>query len=375
MIYLDSAATTFQKPPQVAAAVNAAMFRASSPGRGGHRFGKEAARIAYSCREAAANLFRMPNPEQVIFTFNATHGLNIAIHSLVKPGSRVVISGYEHNAVTRPLYAIDNVEIRIVSAAPFDTAGMLQAFQHEINSGADVVICTHVSNVFGFILPVREIAALCRQRQIPLIIDASQSAGCVPIDFTALGAEFVAMPGHKGLYGPQGTGLLLCRKDALPLIYGGTGSVSALQEMPDFLPDRLEAGTPNIPGIAGLDAGIKFVSAMGVSRIGQHEKKLIQMLGTQLKRSPEIEVFLSDNIDTQSGVLSFAVDGVDCERAGEWLNRHGIAVRAGLHCAPIAHKSAGTLERGTIRASVSCFTSRDEIRQTIGRIHQLLKIR
>ena len=372
MIYLDSAATTFQKPPQVAAAVNAAMFRASSPGRGGHRFGKEAARIAFSCREAASNLFHVENPEQVIFTFNATHGLNIAIRSLVKPGSRVVISGYEHNAVTRPLYAIDNVEIRIASAAPFDTGRILQAFQYEIDSGADVVICTHVSNVFGFILPVSEIAALCRERDIPLIIDASQSAGCVPINFTALGAEFIAMPGHKGLYGPQGTGLLLCKNDALPLIYGGTGSISALQEMPDFLPDRLEAGTPNIPGIAGLLEGIRFVSSVGVSGIGQREKMLIQILGSQLSHIPELRVFLSDNLDIQSGVLSFEMINMDCERVGEWLSRHGVAVRAGLHCAPMAHRSAGTLDRGTIRASVSCYNTKEEIYQTVGCIHQLL---
>ena len=372
MIYLDSAATTFQKPPQVAAAVNAAMFRASSPGRGGHRFGKEAARIAFSCREAASNLFHVENPEQVIFTFNATHGLNIAIRSLVKPGSRVVISGYEHNAVTRPLYAMDNVEIRIASAAPFDTGGILQAFQYEIDSGADVVICTHVSNVFGFILPVSEIAALCRERDIPLIIDASQSAGCVPINFTALGAEFFAMPGHKGLYGPQGTGILLCKNDALPLIYGGTGSISALQQMPDFLPDRLEAGTPNIPGIAGLLEGIRFVSSVGVSGIGQREKMLIQILGSQLSHIPELRVFLSDNLDIQSGVLSFEMINLDCERVGEWLSRHGVAVRAGLHCAPMAHRSAGTLDRGTIRASVSCYNTKEEIYQTVGCIHQLL---
>lgn len=375
MIYLDSAATTFQKPPQVAAAVNTAMFRASSPGRGGHRFGKEAARIAFSCREAASNLFHVENPEQVIFTFNATHGLNIAIRSLVRPGSRVVISGYEHNAVTRPLYAIDNVEIRIASAAPFDTGRILQAFQYEIDSGADVVICTHVSNVFGFILPVNEIAALCRERDIPLIIDASQSAGCVPINFTALGAEFIAMPGHKGLYGPQGTGLLLCKNNALPLIYGGTGSISALQEMPDFLPDRLEAGTPNIPGIAGLLEGIRFVSSVGVSSIGQREKMLIQILGSQLSHIPELRVFLSDNLDTQSGVLSFEMINMDCERVGEWLSRHGVAVRAGLHCAPMAHRSAGTLDRGTIRASVSCFNTKEEIYQTVGCIHQLLNTR
>ncbi len=373
MIYLDNAATTLQKPPAVAAAVVGAMSRAASPGRGGHQWGKTAAQIAFSCREAAAQLFHVTNPEQVIFTFNATHGLNIAIHSMVKPGSRVLISGYEHNAVTRPLYAMDDVEVRIATAAPFDVSGIVQSFQREINLGADVVICTHISNVFGFILPIDEIAALCRQRSIPFLIDASQSAGCVPIDFTALGAEFVAMPGHKGLYGPQGTGLLLCKKEALPFMYGGTGSVSALQEMPDFLPDRLEAGTPNIPGIAGLNEGIRFISSIGVSNIGSYEKSLIQKFGSFLRDQPGIQPFISPSPDVQSGVLSFCMEGLDCERVGEWLSHHGVAVRAGLHCAPIAHQSADTLKQGTVRASVSCFNTMDEVAQAAGCIHRLLK--
>lgn len=373
MIYLDSAATTLQKPPEVYAAVINAMSHSASPGRGGHQWGKEAARIAYSCREAAAELFHVPEPEQVIITSNATHGLNLAIRTLVKPGSSVLISGYEHNAVTRPLYAIPNTEVRIVSCCPFDSESLLHSFSEELKKGADVVVCTHVSNVFGYILPIEEISHLCKQAATPLIIDASQSAGCVPINFTALDSEFVAMPGHKGLYGPQGTGLLLCKSQTEPLLYGGTGSLSALQTMPDFLPDRLEAGTPNIPGIAGLLEGIKFVSRIGADTIGRHERKLIQSAAKQLDSLPKIHAYYSDDPIRQAGVLSFTVDGLDCEQIGEWLGQHGIAVRAGLHCAPTAHQSAGTLECGTVRISVSAFNTRTEINQFICVIQKLIQ--
>lgn len=365
MIYLDSAATTLQKPPQVAAAVISAMRRASSPGRGGHPWGMCAAKTAYRCREEAASLFHVSEPEQVIFTFNATHGLNLAIHTLVKPGSTVLISGYEHNAVTRPLYAIPNLELRVALSDPFDDEEIIQSFRNELERGVDVVICTHVSNVFGYILPIEEISRLCQEYAVPLVVDASQSAGCVPIDFTSLGAQFIAMPGHKGLYGPQGTGLLLCAKNAQPLLYGGTGSQSMRQDMPDFLPDRLEAGTPNIPGIAGLMEGIRFVSRLGIERIACHERRLIYNLGMQLKKIPGTKVFLAPKPEKQAGVLSFTMQECDCEQVGEWLGNKNVAVRAGLHCAPIAHKTAGTLERGTIRASVSVFNTLDEMGRTV----------
>ena len=373
MIYLDSAATTLQKPASVSRAVSAAMGRAASPGRGGHPWGTQANRIVFRCREAAAKLFHVPEPEQIVFTCNATHALNIAIRSLVRPGSRVLISGYEHNAVSRTLNAVPDLRCRVALSRPFDSEGMVDSFRSELERGADVVVCTHVSNVFGFILPITEIAQLCRRYQTPLIVDASQSAGCVPIDFTEIGAEFIAMPGHKGLYGPQGTGLLLCGSAAQPLLFGGTGSLSAQQGMPDFLPDRLEAGTPNVPGIAGLMAGIGFVSGMGVERIAAHEKKLIRALGERLKRCDGMKVFLAADPAQQSGVLSVVPEGRDCEEVGEWLANRGVGVRAGLHCAPIAHQTAGTLHSGTVRLSVSAFNTMDEVCAVSGLLGQLCR--
>ena len=329
MIYLDSAATTLQKPPAVARAVSSAVGRLATPGRGGHVPAMRAAETAFLCRQAAAELFQVESPEQVVFTSNATHGLNLAIHSLLKPGDAVVISGYEHNAVTRPLHAL-GVNIRVAAGPLFDPEAQVRAFERQLDETVRAVICNHVSNVFGFILPVEGIAALCRERRIPFVLDASQSAGCLPVHMGELGAAFVAMPGHKGLYGPQGTGLLLCGAETHPLLMGGTGSASALQAMPDFLPDRLEAGTHNMPGIAGLS------------------------------RIPGVTVY-GDGGAVQAGVLSFQIDGMDCEAVGEALGARGIAVRAGLHCAPLAHQSAGTLEAGTVRASVSAFNTPREV--------------
>ena len=334
MIYLDSAATTLQKPPEVAVAAARAIRRLASPGRGGHRPAMEAARLAFSCREEAAALFRVPTPEQVVFTASATHGLNLAIQTLVRPGARVALSGYEHNAVTRPLHAL-GAQLLVARAPLFQPEAMAAAFQAQLDQGAEAAVCTHVSNVFGHILPMEEIARLCRERGVPLIIDASQSAGVLPLDFQTLGADFIAMPGHKGLYGPQGTGLLLCGRMPEPLLQGGTGSESVRQEMPDFLPDRAEPGTHNIPGIAGLLEGLREV--------------------------PGVQTFYAPGGVNQTGVLSFRLSGRDCEEVGEALADRGFALRAGLHCAPLAHRTAGTLDTGTVRASLSAFSREWEV--------------
>ena len=360
MIYLDSAATTLQKPPTVYRAVRSAMATMTSPGRGTYGPAARASRTLLACREAAAALFQVDQPEQVVLTFNATHGLNLAIHSLVRPGATVLLSGYEHNAVTRPLAAIPELRLRVVRAPMFCPDLFLEALEHQLNRGVDVVICTHVSNVFGYALPVEEVANLCRQRQVPLIVDASQSAGVLPVTMQAWGAAFVAMPGHKSLYGPQGTGLLLCGAETHPLLMGGTGSASALQAMPDFLPDRLEAGTHNMPGIAGLLEGLRYVQTQGTERILTHERRLIRQAAAGLSRIPGVTVY-GDGGAVQAGVLSFQIDGMDCEAVGEALGARGIAVRAGLHCAPLAHQSAGTLEAGTVRASVSAFNTPREV--------------
>ena len=358
MIYFDAGATTLQKPEAVRRAMYQAVHTLSSPGRGSYPATRRAEETDLRCRMAAAELFHVDDPAHVVFTSCATHGLNIAIRTLVKPGSRVVISGYEHNAVTRPLHAIPNVEIAVADGPLFDPAAMLAQFRHALAQPADAVICTHVSNVFGYVLPVSDIAALCREKGVPFVLDASQSAGMLPVDMKALGASFIAMPGHKGLYGPQGTGLLLCGCEPAPLLRGGTGSQSLLQEMPAELPDRLEAGTHNMPGIAGLLEGLRFVQRQGVARIADYEDELGRYAAQRLADIPGVEVFSGPE---QTGVVSFRVSGWDCEELGEALASRGIALRAGLHCAPLAHRTAGTLETGTVRFSPSVFNRRQEV--------------
>ena len=344
MIYLDNGATSFHKPPAVYRAVQEAMRSCANPGRGGYSAARKAANVVFACREQAGLLFDCL-PEQVVLTNSCTNGLNIAIRTLVKPGSTVVVSGFEHNAVTRPLHAL-GANIRIAGRKLFDWEDTLASFDRQLQD-ADAAVFTHVSNVFGYILPVEQMAALCRERGIPFILDAAQSAGSLPLSLQELGADFIAMPGHKGLLGPQGTGLLLCRAGAEPLLYGGTGSFSRDQGMPPELPDRLEAGTLNVPGYAGLGEGMRYLHQTGVEQIFRREHLLLEKCIIGLQQSG-MKVYAGDH---QAATVSF-VPGMDCEEAAEVLSRQGIAVRAGLHCAPYAHKSAGTLETGTVRISV-----------------------
>ena len=226
------------------------------------------------------------------------------------------------------------------------------------------MVCTHVSNAFGYILPLEEIAALCAKAGKPLIVDASQSAGILPVNFAELGAEFAAMPGHKGLLGPQGTGVLLCKNDALPLLYGGSGSSSVLQTMPEFLPDRLEAGTHNVPGIAGLLAGVRYLNGCGLREIRSRERTLLESLAGELRRIDGLELYYSENAALQCSVLSVRPETMSCEAFAEKLDQYGVAVRSGLHCAPTAHETVGTLRTGTVRFSFSPFNTVQQMEQT-----------
>lgn len=361
MIYLDSAATTLQKPPGVSKAMIYAMKTMASPGRGEHTPAMLAAQTAFDCRSLAAELFHVEAPENVVFTFNATHGLNLAIHSLAGRGDRVVVTGYEHNAVMRPLHQI-GAKVTVVRTPLFAPDEMTAAFSAAL-PGAKLAVCTAMSNVFGYITPIQEIAELCRKNGVPLIIDAAQGAGMLDIDFTELGAAFIAMPGHKGLLGPQGTGLLLCGEPGVPLLAGGTGSDSKNPAMPDYLPDRMEAGTHNIPGIAGLMEGLRYVQRTGPDVIATHETNLVYRFGQRVAEIPDMEVWLSPDPSCQGGVLSVRHQRVGCEQLAEALGARGVAVRAGLHCAPIAHETVGTIDTGTVRFSFSPFnTSREAAR-------------
>ena len=367
MIYLDNGATSFHKPPQVRRAMMEAMNHCANPGRGGYGAAMEAASRVFHCRETAADLFDC-EPDQVVFTSNCTHGLNMAIRTLVKPGGRVVISGFEHNAVTRPLYAL-GAKLRVAGQKLFDWEDMLEAFEKALDQGADAAVFTHVSNVFGYILPVEQMAELCRRRGIPFIVDAAQSAGYLKVSLRDLGADFIAMPGHKGLLGPQGTGLLLCKMLPQPLLIGGTGSESENQNMPDYTPDRGEAGTLNVPGIAGLDAGMQWVKKTGLDGIFCRVHWAAMTCANELEKYG-FRVFTGPH---QAGTVSFVPER-DCEEVAEILARQGIAVRAGLHCAPYAHKSAGTLDTGTVRISFGHDASLAQVRGFLQGISKLLSM-
>ena len=344
MIYLDNGATSLHKPVGVADAVRKAMFTCANPGRGGYPEAMEAARTVFSCRQRAAELFGC-QPEQVVFTSNCTHGLNIAIRALIGSGDKVAVSGFEHNAVIRPLYAL-GAQTVVAGRRLFDWDDTLTEFENVLRRGVRAAVFTHCSNVFGYILPVEQMAALCRQYGVPFVIDAAQSAGVLPMDLRKLGAAYIAMPGHKGLLGPQGTGLLLCAEVPEPLLQGGTGSDSKQRQMPDYLPDRLEAGTLNVPGIAGLEAGLSYLRRRGISNIFRREQEQAQRCAKAL-REMGIKTFSGKH---QCGTVSF-IPKTDCEEFAQSLASKGIAVRAGLHCAPLAHESAGTLDTGTVRVS------------------------
>ncbi|MDO4269605.1 MAG: aminotransferase class V-fold PLP-dependent enzyme [Eubacteriales bacterium] len=364
MIYLDNAATTLCKPRAVEEAVRRAMRGAAGYARGGYAAAMRAGEAVYGCREQAAALFSVDDPARVVFTMNATHALNLAIHALAQPETRVAVGGYEHNAVMRPL-RLRGIEPVVLDAPLWDAAAMAAKAREALDGGAELFILNHVSNVFGFLAPLDEIAALLTERGVPLILDASQSAGVVEVDvrrYPCLAA--VCMPGHKALYGPQGTGILLALDDRIaehPLLAGGTGSLSEEMRQPGFLPDALESGTPNVPGIAGLAAGIAFVRAVGPAGILAHERKLVREFARALGAQDRVECF---SHPAQTGVLSLRVEGASCEKVAEALARQQIATRAGLHCAPLAHRTAGTEQTGTVRFSLSFYSTAHQLEHT-----------
>lgn len=385
VVYLDNAATTMRKPRAVHRAVKAALERCASPGRGGHPPSERASEVLFTCRMLASELFRVDSPSRIVFTSNATHALNLAINSIILTGrlgqrgtdGRVLISGYEHNSVYRPLMArrTECIETVPVMAPLFEPEVFLHKLEREMDIGAGAVVCTHVSNVFGYILPVERVNEMCAERGIPLIIDASQSAGCLDIDMRRLhAAKFVCMPGHKGLLGPQGTGILICATDeTAALIEGGTGADSLSPEMPDYLPERLEAGTQNAHGIAGLAEGIRYILKRGTGDILEHERMITGRIIEGLDMMPKVKKYHGRRFFCQTGVLSVSFRKGSCEDAAHALARKGICVRAGLHCAPLAHKSAGTLSTGTLRISPSAFSTTREADRFLKALREWLR--
>ena len=367
MIYLDNSATTYPKPPQVIRAVNNALRSYSfNPGRGGYRRSLQTAQMVYEARKTLKEFFNVAQEENVIFTASCTQALNTVIKGVLRQGDHVVISSLEHNAVLRPLYRLQEqgrITYTVVEVAIGDDEKTIDHFRGAINEHTRLIICTHASNVFGYRLPTERLCALAHQYEILFCLDTAQSAGLLPIDVRDDGYDFVCLAGHKYLYGPMGIGALLLGKDIVvdSLIEGGTGSLSDDPATPSFYPDRLEAGTLNIPGIMGLQAGVRFVSQKGTDKILQKENALISRLAEGLSRDERF-ILYRDPTGYGAPVLSLSVKGAASETVARYLSQSAdIAVRAGLHCAPLAHHFVGTPDDGTVRIAPSVFTSAQDI--------------
>ncbi len=379
MIYLDNAATTWPKPLPVVRAMDEALRRyGANPGRGGHSMGLAASQEVYRCRETAARLFHLSDPSGVIFTLNCTMALNMVLKGLLRTGGRAVVSSLEHNAVMRPLNALSTSGpiYDVARVAEGDDDATVEAFRRCIRPSTRVIVCTHASNVFGTRLPIRRLGQLAREYGLPFVVDAAQTGGVLPIDMEEDNIHFLCLAGHKGLYGPMGTGMLLCRGSYWlpPFIEGGTGSRSLELVQPSDLPDRLESGTPNTPGICGLRAGMELVLSRSPQRIARRESALMCRLYRRVKEVPRIRLYTGmPELERSAPVLSLNVEGYGSEKTAALLNRQGIAVRAGLHCAPCAHQHYGTLPGGTVRFAPSLFTTEAEIDRVGDVLEQLAK--
>lgn len=368
MIYLDNSATTYPKPLMVTNAINFAFRKyGANPGRSGHTLSRNCGKEIERCRETAAKFFGAHKPKDVAFTLNCTQALNMVIKGLLKPGDHVVTSCVEHNAVMRPLRKLEKMNIITFTAVdvyPTDPDKTVDSFRNAINSNTALIVCTHASNVWGIRMPIERIVPLAKVYDIPILIDGAQSAGILPLNICELGIDYFCAAGHKGIYGPMGTGLLITSsgENLDTIIEGGTGTNSMTFCQPKEMPQKFESGTPNMAGISGLRAGMEFVKSKGIEKIFLHEMNLIGYLYKKLKLIKSVELYMPEpNPKFFVPVLSFNVKGYISDEIGKILDSHGVEVRTGLHCAPAAHKFAGTLERGAVRVSPSAFTSKQDI--------------
>lgn len=364
MIYFDNAATSFPKPPEVLEQITACICDlGGNPGRGAHRLSLAAAEMVYACREAASAFLGAAAPEQIVFTQSATYALNIALWGLTTGGCHVLCSDIEHNAVMRPLYALQTA--RHISFDSFCTVDkseneILQDIVQKIRPNTRLLVCTHASNICSIQLPIAKIGALCRAKGITFVVDAAQSAGHLPIDMTAMQIDALALPAHKGLFGIQGCGVLALAPHVkpTPLVQGGSGYDSRAHDMPPSLPERLEAGTLPTPAIAGLLGGIGFVRSLGLTEIENRAKTLFLAARERLESLEGFRIYQAAH---PGPVLLFSHGTQSATSLARLLDKAGIATRAGLHCAPLAHAALGTPEGGAVRISFSPFNTLREV--------------
>lgn len=378
MIYLDNAATSFPKPEQVYDAINKTMREfGANPGRSGHRMALEAGRIIFETRELLCKLFNIDNPMNIIFTYNATDGLNLGIKGFLKPGDHVITSSMEHNSVLRPIKALEKIGVE-ATIIQCDSAGSINIsdIEDSIKKNTKLIVTTHASNVIGTIFPVKKIGDLAKKYGISYMVDAAQSAGVYDIDVKDMNIDMLVFPGHKGLLGPQGTGGIYIREglQITQMKEGGTGSKSNLLTQPEILPDKFESGTPNTPGIAGLGAGIKYILNRGLEDIRNHEKNLTQYFLEELKKIDNVKIYGPCDAEKQAAVVSINIGDEDSSEVSYILDKgFNIAVRPGLHCAPLAHKTIGTFEQGVVRFSIGAFNTFEEIELAVKAIKEIAK--
>ena len=373
MIYLDNAATSWPKPDQVGRAMVKFLDEiGANPGRSGHRLSIGAARTVYQAREAVAEVFNAPDPLRVIFTHNATEALNLALKGLLRPGDHVVTSSMEHNAVMRPLRALETQGVG-VSVVPCASEGDLKPAQIEsaLQDNTVLIVLTHASNVTGTVLPVQQVGEIANRRGVLFLTDEAQTGGAFPVDMQSDRIDMLAFTGHKSLYGPTGTGGLILgsRVDPdriAPLVYGGTGSRSEMEEQPKFLPDKYESGTANAVGLAGLEASLRWLLVHGVNELWEQETSLHQKLLEGLSNIPRVMIYSCGEASQSTAVVSFNIGELEPSEVGLRLDdEFGIMARVGLHCAPAAHKTIGTFPRGTVRFSLGAFTTPAQIDQAL----------
>ena len=379
MIYLDNAATTWPKPRGTAAAIaDVLSFRGANPGRGSYRMAELSSETVYRCRSHAAEFFGAKSAERVIFTPSCTASINYVLKGALSAGDHVIISDMEHNAVTRPVHQLSRrgVQFSMARVHECDPEATVAEFRRCMRVNTKLIFCTHASNVFGIKLPVAEIGELAHRNGILFGVDCAQSAGTAEIDLRRLKADFLCMPAHKGLYGIMGLGMLIinCDRKLRTLIEGGTGSLSGVNEQPDFLPDRFESGTLNVPAIAALDVGMSFIDTIGRQRLENHEMNLVRRAYDAFSAMPECALYTArPETDTHVPLLSFNIDSMTSDEAAQRLGSMDIAVRAGLHCAGDAHRKIGTQSCGTIRVCPSVFTSDAEMDSLIAAVKEIAR--
>ena len=376
-IYFDNAATSWPKPEKVYLAAEAYLrYGGTNPGRSGHTRSLQADRVVYDTREKAASILGASVPEEIVFTLNTTDSLNMAIKGFLEPGDHVIFTVFEHNSVLRPLGSLRRSNLITSTMVQAGSSGdiLLDDIAQAIRPETRMIICNHASNVTGQILPVEEIGQLAGEKGIVFLLDAAQTAGAIPLDLQKIKPHMAAFAGHKSLLGPPGVGLLYIRKDVKikPWREGGTGSRSEEDQHPEFMPDYLEAGTMNAPGLAGLYEGLCFVEEQGVSNIRDHEMKLAGLLRRGLRAIPGVKVFGPEEESKSVAVVSFVVDGIDSGEMGFVLEQaFGILSRTGLHCAPNAHRAIGTFPQGTVRFSLGYFNTEVEVEQALKAVTEI----